>query len=129
MVMLNRYPYNNGHLMVAPRRHLASPEALDKRERSALDELLCGSITILRRVLKPSGFNVGANIGDVAGAGFPGHLHWHIVPRWRGDTNFMPALAATKVISQHLEANFDLLSPLFEELAAGRARKEHRRLG
>ncbi len=123
VVMLNRYPYNNGHMMVAPRRHLPSLEALDERERSALNELLCDSVAILRRALKPSGFNLGANVGRVAGAGFPGHFHWHIVPRWDGDTNFMPTLAATKVISQHLEASFDLLSPLFEALATGAAKK------
>jgi ATP adenylyltransferase len=123
MVMLNRYPYNNGHVMVAPRRHLPSLEALGKSERAVLDELVCGSMAILRRVLKPSGFNLGANVGRIAGAGFAGHFHWHIVPRWDGDTNFMPTLAATKVISQHLNASYDLLSPLFAELTTDAAQK------
>jgi ATP adenylyltransferase len=109
--------------MIAPRRHLSSLERLVEREQQVLNDLVLRSIGILRRVLRPAGFNVGANIGRVAGAGFPGHFHWHIVPRWDGDTNFMPILAATKVISQHLEASFALLSPMFEALETGAKKK------
>lgn len=114
LVMLNRYPYNNGHLMIAPRRHLASPELLTREERAALAELQAAAVGRLRRALKPAGFNVGANLGRSAGAGFADHMHWHVVPRWEGDTNFMPVLAHTRVLSQHLAESFRLLGPLFK---------------
>lgn len=114
LVMLNRYPYNNGHLMVAPRRHVASPELLSRAERTALDDLIVHAVTQLRRALRPDGLNLGANLGRVAGAGIADHLHWHLVPRWAGDTNFMPVVSSTRVLSQHLLASFDLLAPLFK---------------
>ncbi len=114
LIMLNRYPYNNGHIMVAPRRHLGSLELLDAKERALLSELVSASLERLRKELKPAGFNIGANIGRVAGAGFADHLHWHIVPRWDGDTNFMPVMTSTRVLSQHLEASFKALAPLFK---------------
>ena len=81
LVVLNRYPYNNGHLMVAPRRHVASPELLTRDERAALGEVVTASLDILRRAFNPAGFNLGANLGRVAGAGIADHLHWHAVPR------------------------------------------------
>jgi ATP adenylyltransferase len=118
LVMLNRYPYNNGHLMVAPRRHLDSPERLDSRERALLGELVAESVRALRGALHPDGFNLGANLGRVAGAGFAGHLHWLIVPRWNGDTNFMPAVASTRVLSQHLEDSYRTLRPIFKVIKA-----------
>lgn len=118
LVMLNRYPYNNGHLMIAPRRHLASPELLERTERAALAELQAATVTLLRRAFNCDGFNLGANLGRCAGAGIADHMHWHVVPRWNGDVNFMPVLAATRVISQHLEATFDLLEPLFKTVDA-----------
>ncbi len=118
LVMLNRYPYNNGHVMIAPRRHLASPELLDPRERALIAELTAEAVAGIRRVLKPAGFNLGANLGRVAGAGFADHMHWHIVPRWEGDTNFMPVLSSTRVLSQHLEESFRMLSPVFKSIAA-----------
>jgi ATP adenylyltransferase len=118
-VMLNRYPYNNGHLMIAPRRHLASPELLRREERQALAELVALAVKRLGQALLPDGFNVGANIGAVAGAGFAGHFHWHVVPRWEGDTNFMPVVSATKVLSQQLGESFALLAPLFRAPGAG----------
>jgi ATP adenylyltransferase len=114
LVMLNRYPYNNGHVMIAPRRHLASPELLTREERAVLAELQAESVIRLRRVLKPAGLNVGANLGRSAGAGIADHMHWHVVPRWDGDTNFMPAIAGTRVLSQHLAESFRLLAPLFK---------------
>jgi len=115
-VMLNRYPYNNGHLMVAPRRHLASPELLTRAERTALDDLIVHAVRQLRRTLRPAGLNLGANLGRVAGAGFADHMHWHLVPRWEGDTNFMPVISSTRVLSQHLEQSFDLLAPHFKAI-------------
>jgi ATP adenylyltransferase len=118
VVMLNRYPYNNGHLMIAPRRHLASPELLDRAERAALAELQAAAVERLRQALKCDGLNLGANLGRSAGAGFADHMHWHVVPRWEGDVNFMPVIAGTRVLSQHLEETFDLLSPLFKTVGA-----------
>jgi ATP adenylyltransferase len=116
MVMLNRYPYNNGHLMVAPRRHIASPELLSREERGILAELLALTVERLRTALRPAAFNVGANLGRAAGAGFADHMHWHIVPRWEGDTNFMPVIASTRVLSQHLEESYALLAPHFKAI-------------
>jgi ATP adenylyltransferase len=114
LVMLNRYPYNNGHVMVAPRRHVASPEQLTREERTVIAELTSECCAKLRSALNPSGLNVGANLGRSAGAGIADHMHWHIVPRWDGDTNFMPVLAATRVLSQALESSFEILAPLFK---------------
>ena len=114
LVMLNRYPYNNGHLMVAPRRHVASPELLTRQERMIVGDLVAFALERLRAVLRPAAFNVGANLGRAAGAGFADHMHWHIVPRWEGDTNFMPVLASTRVLSQHLEESYALLAPHFK---------------
>jgi ATP adenylyltransferase len=118
-VMLNAYPYNNGHLMVAPRRHVASPELLEREERIEINELVTQSVALVRQGLKPDGFNLGANLGRIAGAGFADHLHWHIVPRWAGDNNFMPVLASTRVLSQHLLDSYDQLHPLFKAIKAG----------
>ncbi len=118
LIMLNRYPYNNGHIMVAPRRHLGSLALLTREERGFLAELLSASIERLTVALKPDGFNVGANLGRSAGAGFADHVHWHIVPRWDGDANFMPVVASTRVLSQHLESSFDDLAPLFKGIGA-----------
>lgn len=116
LVMLNRYPYNNGHLMVAPRRHVASPELLDSRERAALGDMVALAVERLRKVFKPAGLNVGANLGRAAGAGFADHMHWHLVPRWEGDTNFMPVIGSTRVLSQHLEETYGLLAPHFKAI-------------
>jgi ATP adenylyltransferase len=119
VVMLNRYPYSNGHVMVAPRRHVASPELLTRDERTEIGELVAQAITILRAELRPSGVNVGANLGRSAGAGFAEHMHWHVVPRWDGDNNFMPVLASTRVLSQSLEDSYMQLGPLFKAIEAG----------
>ncbi|MBV8772767.1 MAG: HIT domain-containing protein [Deltaproteobacteria bacterium] len=116
LVMLNRYPYNNGHLMVAPRRHVASPELLSREERTTLAELVAFAVERLRTALRPSALNVGANLGRAAGAGFADHMHWHVVPRWEGDTNFMPVIASTRVLSQHLEESYALLAPHFKAI-------------
>jgi ATP adenylyltransferase len=109
IAMLNRYPYNNGHLLVAPLRHEARLDKLTDEEHLELmrqSVRLCGA---LERLMKPEGFNIGLNLGRVAGAGVPGHMHWHIVPRFSGDTNFMPVLAGVNVIPQSLETLIDLL--------------------
>ncbi len=101
-VRLNKFPYNNGHLLVIPRRHIALVEDLTDEEKLRLFDLIVVSKRILDKVLFPQGYNVGLNLGKCAGAGIEGHLHFHIVPRWNGDTNFMPVISDTKVISQSL---------------------------
>jgi ATP adenylyltransferase len=101
-VLLNLYPYANGHLMVAPYRHTADPGALDEDERAEMWELYSRSLTALRTAFEPHGFNAGMNLGRVAGAGVEHHLHLHVVPRWNGDTNFMPVLADVRVMPEHL---------------------------
>jgi len=117
-VMLNRYPYNNGHILIAPRQHAASPELLSEVERAAIAEIQNASLGLLRRALKPAAFNIGANLGRSAGAGIADHFHWHVVPRWDGDTNFMTVTVTTRVVSEHLAASFDRLAPLFKTLDA-----------
>jgi ATP adenylyltransferase len=113
VVMLNRYPYQNGHVMVAPRRHTADLPGLAADEHADLAETLRRALAALGEAFRPDGFNVGMNLGRCAGAGFADHLHWHIVPRWDGDTNFMPILADTRVMPQHLLDTFDRLRPAF----------------
>ena len=108
--ILNIYPYNNGHTMVVPRRHADSIHALSAQEKLDWLALYEEVLLAMKKTLKPEGFNVGINVGKVGGAGVPHHLHLHIVPRWNGDINFMPSLAATKVISQSLEALYTLLT-------------------
>ena len=114
--MVNAYPYNSGHLMVAPRRHVASLEDLDREELGELAELANRSLRALRKVMAPDGFNVGVNIGEVAGAGFADHVHQHLVPRWEGDGNFMPVVADVHVIPQALEATRAEVAAAFEPL-------------
>ena len=109
VVMLNRYPYNNGHLLVAPLAHKAALSDLNDRELLDLQHVLQSLTMRLSELITPDGFNIGLNLGRVSGAGLLGHLHWHIVPRWNGDTNFMPVIGDTKVISQSLEALYELL--------------------
>jgi ATP adenylyltransferase len=107
--ILNLYPYNNGHLMVAPYRHVGQLSKLAPPEWLEMLTLANDAIRRLERTMQPHGFNLGINLGRVSGAGIPGHLHLHIVPRWTGDTNFMPVLAGAKVISQSLDAAWRLL--------------------
>ncbi len=106
--MLNIYPYNNGHIMVAPFRHVKSLEYLKAEELKDLVDLVVKTKKVLDKKIKPHGYNIGLNIGKVAGAGFAGHIHIHIVPRWTGDTNFMPAACGTKVISESLDVMYKL---------------------
>ena len=114
MVMLNLFPYNPGHLMVAPKRHVANLEDLTDEELKEIMELTQKSVKVLKEIANPDGFNIGINIGRVAGAGFEGHIHVHVVPRWNGDTNFMPIIGETKVIPEGIEKTFKKLKPYFE---------------
>jgi ATP adenylyltransferase len=116
VVVLNRYPYNNGHLLVAPRAHKGRLDELTPDELLETQETLRRMVRALDELMRPDGYNVGLNLGRVAGAGLPGHLHWHVVPRWHGDTNFMPVLGDVKVIVQSLDALYDLLA---ERLKSG----------
>lgn len=112
-IILNKYPYNNGHLMVVPYTHTADLAVLTKEERADLMENVKLAIEVLKKAYNPQGFNIGMNLGAVAGAGIAEHLHWHIVPRWGGDTNFMPVTCGTKVLHEMLEDTYNKLYPLF----------------
>jgi len=116
-VLMNIYPYNNGHLLVAPYRHLATLEDLPRPVLLDMMRLVQQSITAIRKAYAPEGFNVGVNQGKAAGAGIEHHIHLHIVPRWGADTNFMPLLGETRVLPQHLKASYVRLKRAF---AAGR---------
>ena len=107
--MLNLYPYNNGHLIIAPYRHVSDLDRLEENELLDLMQLVIQSKKLIAKTLKPDGYNLGINIGKIAGAGFEKHVHIHLVPRWSGDTNFMPVISNTKVISQSLESLFKRL--------------------
>jgi ATP adenylyltransferase len=115
-VIMNRYPYSNGHLMVSPYRHLSDMADLGTDEVQEMHQLMVRSQAVLRHVCAAQGFNVGWNLGPVAGAGIADHIHMHIVPRWQGDSNFMPILAETRVIPQHIEKTYALLVSAFREL-------------
>ncbi|MBM2815887.1 MAG: histidine triad protein [Ignavibacteria bacterium] len=117
IVMLNRYPYNNGHLMIAPNRHISALNDATDEELAQIMLTLPKCCKILEAAYSPHGFNIGANIGRSSGAGVPGHLHFHIVPRWNGDTNFMTVFADVKVVSQSLDETQKILSQKFELLS------------
>lgn len=112
-VLMNRFPYNSGHLMVAPFRHIAGLDELTSEEILEMAALTARAVIVLREVMNPQGFNIGYNLGEAAGAGLKDHLHQHIVPRWSGDTNFMPVLGGPRVIPEALEATYDLLAEKF----------------
>lgn len=118
-VILNLYPYNNGHLMVVPDRHLGALEALTPDEQTELMRLTRLSEMVLNEAYKPQGINVGINLGKAAGAGIENHLHIHLVPRWSGDTNFMTAVGETRVLPEDLTATAARLRPIFAKLQAG----------
>ena len=118
-VILNLYPYNNGHLMVVPNRHLSALEALTLDEQTELMQLTRVSEMALNEAYRPQGINVGINLGKAAGAGIENHLHIHLVPRWSGDTNFMTAVGHTRVLPEDLGATAARLRPIFEKLYAG----------
>ena len=112
--LMNLYPYTNGHLMVAPYRHIDSFRGLNQDERLEILEQIDQSIDALSKIMNPHGFNIGANLGESAGAGIKDHIHFHVVPRWTGDTNFMPVLGHTKVMVEGLEKSWDELKPVFD---------------
>jgi ATP adenylyltransferase len=117
-VILNRYPYSSGHLMVVPLRHTSEFESLTREENHEMARLLQAALAILRRTYKAEGFNIGMNLERAGGAGIREHLHWHIVPRWIGDTNFMPLLADVRIVPQLLLDAWDVLRPQFAALDA-----------
>lgn len=112
-VILNTYPYNNGHIMIAPYAHIKNLEELNRDTINELMSLCQKSISVLKKKINPQGFNIGANIGKVGGAGILEHVHLHIVPRWQGDTNFMPVISDTKIMPQYLSETYDLLKAGF----------------
>ncbi len=113
-VVLNKFPYSPGHVLVVPERHVGEVEELRDEESLDLQRLLQRSVRALREESAPHGFNIGMNLGRVAGAGLPEHLHWHVVPRWSGDTNFMPVVGQTRVMPELLEESARRLGPRFE---------------
>jgi len=117
IAMLNKFPYNSGHLMVAPRAHAGSLVDLDDDQTLGLMRLVRRSLDVLTGVMNPEGFNTGVNLGRVAGAGIPDHVHFHVVPRWNGDTNFMPVLGAVKVVNEHLDRTWEKLADAFSRPA------------
>ncbi len=116
LVIMNKFPYINGHLLVAPVRHISALDQLDKHEMGTLLASVDQSVRILKTVMKPDGFNVGLNLGKVAGAGIEAHLHFHVVPRWFGDVNALTVFADVRVVPEHLQATYNNLKPHFDEL-------------
>lgn len=112
--ILNRYPYNSGHLMVVPRDHVSALEALVPEAFAALHQELLRAVAAVKRAYRPEGLNMGMNLGKVAGAGIADHLHWHVVPRWGGDTNFMPVVADLRVVPEALDEAWARLRAAFE---------------
>jgi ATP adenylyltransferase len=114
--IINRYPYTHGHIMVVPKRHVGKLEDLEAPERRDLMELIIGSKVALDQSVQPHGVNVGMNLGKVAGAGIEAHIHVHLVPRWEGDTNFMPVLADARVMPEHLLSTYRCMAAAFAAL-------------
>jgi ATP adenylyltransferase len=114
-VIVNSFPYNPGHLMVAPFRHVGAFTSIEAAELADVDALVARSIRALEQEMEPHGYNLGMNLGRVAGAGIPDHVHWHLVPRWNGDTNFMPVVGQTRVLPELLEETYARLRPRFED--------------
>lgn len=115
-VLMNKFPYNNGHLMVSPFRHVMDLPQLTSEEASEIMDLLQKTTTILREHFHPQGINIGLNLGEAAGAGIRDHLHFHLVPRWNGDSSFMAVMSETRVIPEHLASTYSKLKPLFARL-------------
>lgn len=115
LVIMNIYPYNNGHIMIAPKKHIGNLEDLTEDEANEMMGLLVRWVRILKRAYNPAGFNGGINLGKAAGAGLEDHLHFHLVPRWNGDTNFMPVIGEIKIMPESLDAGYDNLRKLMEK--------------
>jgi len=118
IVLMNRFPYINGHLLVAPLRHVSTLDALLPEEKLDLITIIERSIGVLKEAMNPGGFNVGLNLGKVAGAGVEGHIHFHVVPRWSGDTNYMTVFGEVRVIPEHIQATYRKLLPRFKKFQA-----------
>jgi ATP adenylyltransferase len=114
-VTLAKFPYNPGHLLILPVRHVSELEELTANENAGIASLMQRSVRALREAAEPHGFNIGLNLGAVAGAGIPEHLHWHVVPRWGGDTNFMPVVGQTRVLPELIAESFEKLQPRFRD--------------
>ncbi len=123
-IILNKFPYTPGHLMIAPLRHTSSLENARRKESDELADLLKLSVKILKKAYQPHGFNVGMNLGQSAGAGVTHHYHLHVIPRWHGDANFMPLVSGTRILIEDLAATYDRLLPLFEK---NKSRRKNRR--
>jgi ATP adenylyltransferase len=123
LVVMNKYPYNNGHLLVAPVRHIAALDELSEPEMGVLLATVEQSVAVLKKAMRPDGFNIGLNLGKVAGAGIEEHLHFHIVPRWLGDTNALAVFADVRVIPQHIRETYALLKPHFDRIRLGGSKK------
>jgi ATP adenylyltransferase len=117
MVVMNKFPYINGHLLVAPLRHVSELSQLDTNEMTDLMTTIEQSVGVLKAAMEPEGFNVGLNLGKVAGAGVEAHLHFHIVPRWAGDVNALTVFGEVRVVSEHLKATYENLKPYFDEFS------------
>jgi ATP adenylyltransferase len=117
IILLNWFPYINGHLLIAPKRHVSTLDALSSEEKIDLITKVEKSIGVLRNVLHPEGFNVGLNLGKAAGAGVEDHLHFHVVPRWSGDTNYMTVFGEVRVIPEHIQKTYQKLLPLFKDFS------------
>lgn len=115
-VILNKFPYNSGHTMIVPKRHVGHIEKLNEAEAAEFFELIQKTVVAIKRALKPGSMNLGMNLGRVSGAGIPGHVHMHVVPRWHGDTNFMPVIGRTNVVSVPLEPVYEALKKEFSKL-------------
>jgi len=114
-VIMNKYPYNPGHLMIVPFRHVSEIEDMSMEEKIEMIELTDMSVRIMKKVMSPEGFNIGMNVGKAGGAGLPGHLHFHIVPRWQGDTNFATVLGEVRVLQEDVEQTRDSLLSFFQK--------------
>jgi ATP adenylyltransferase len=114
IVLMNRFPYINGHLLIAPARHVAALDLLSSEEKLALITMVEKAVGVLKRVMNPGGFNLGMNLGKAAGAGVEDHIHFHVVPRWTGDTNYMTVFGEVRVIPEHIRSTYEKLSPFFE---------------
>jgi ATP adenylyltransferase len=115
IVLMNRFPYSNGHLLIAPLRHISSFDSLSPDEKLDLLNMMERSMSVLKEVMNPGGFNIGMNLGKVAGAGVEDHMHFHIVPRWNGDTNYMTVLGEVRIIPEHIRATYEKLLPFFKQ--------------